>query len=439
MATARKIYLSPSDTGIFSARVKEHAAETVNEVLQDNLEKHHVFFNNKGFHNHIVHHVLTIYALGASPELIRDSYVENKQYQNPALQVNEAIVRSLYEKQGFKENLGKGNNYPNYLEFFQREIEGKGVEHVLNQYVFAGDENAEAMMIRLFAGLLHPIIHLGFGLEFNQPAIVAEALSQAAVHDDALAKFLFPAEKAAGGLGKEAQKKPLLQILEGIRTNEKLVHSVRWEDDSKMRDGVLIRALDEMIETAAQVTVSEDEIDERTAEMINTVVYYTAAAQRRSKKVKFDFFFLHCVNVSIFFPKIMALSWIDVRSRVRLLEWKIRMDLLIYVSGGSPGLHLEDINKYQTAHDWSSIFEHGNVHTEDDGHFPKLARALANGEKACRPFESQGDRFKITGDAWLKIGNMVMDSTPYAGAAEEWVRFAGFDEAWREIEDRPRL
>ena len=28
------------------------------------------------------------------------------------------------------------------------------------------------------------MIHLGFGIEFNQPAIIAEALAQAAVHDN---------------------------------------------------------------------------------------------------------------------------------------------------------------------------------------------------------------------------------------------------------------
>lgn len=32
-----------------------------------------------------------------------------------------------------------------------------------------------------FTGFLHPLIHLGFGVEFDQPAIVAEALAQAAV------------------------------------------------------------------------------------------------------------------------------------------------------------------------------------------------------------------------------------------------------------------
>lgn len=40
------------------------------------------------------------------------------------------------------------------------------------------------MLVRLHAGFLHPMIHLGFGVEFQQPAIIAEALAQAAVHDN---------------------------------------------------------------------------------------------------------------------------------------------------------------------------------------------------------------------------------------------------------------
>lgn len=38
------------------------------------------------------------------------------------------------------------------------------------------------LLLMDFTGFLHPIIHLGFGVEFQQPAIIAEALAQAAVH-----------------------------------------------------------------------------------------------------------------------------------------------------------------------------------------------------------------------------------------------------------------
>lgn len=120
-------------------------------------------------------------------------------------------------------------------------------------------------------GLIHPLIHLGFGIEFNQPAIVAEALAQAATHEDWTGPmFLLPAEKAAGGIGKPG-KKTLLQILEEIRNNEKLANSAHWDDENRMRDGVLVRAPDEMIKHAAEFTISEDQIEEKLVEIVDTV------------------------------------------------------------------------------------------------------------------------------------------------------------------------
>lgn len=146
------------------------------ELLQEDLEKHHVYFNNMGFHSkchvpdcaeqwesqgfddligftdHIVHHILSIFVLGAAPEEIRDAYNRNKGYQRRALPTDETVVQTLYNQEEFKKYLGRERNYPNYLEFFQREIEKKGVENVLNQYLFSGEENAESMLARLFGG-----------------------------------------------------------------------------------------------------------------------------------------------------------------------------------------------------------------------------------------------------------------------------------------------
>lgn len=51
MATARKIELSTSDSGVYSTGVKEDAARAASEVLQENLEKHHIYFNDSGFHS----------------------------------------------------------------------------------------------------------------------------------------------------------------------------------------------------------------------------------------------------------------------------------------------------------------------------------------------------------------------------------------------------
>lgn len=74
--------------------------------------------------------------------------------------VDEGVVQSLRDKAAFRECLGREKNYPNFLEFFQREIEAKGVERVLRDYVFAGDERAESMLARLFGGMLLPSLFL---------------------------------------------------------------------------------------------------------------------------------------------------------------------------------------------------------------------------------------------------------------------------------------
>jgi hypothetical protein len=65
---------------------------------------------------------------------------------------DEKVVESLRKDASLEECLGKEENYPNFLAFFQRQIDEKGVESVLNQYLFSGTGIAEQMFVRLFEG-----------------------------------------------------------------------------------------------------------------------------------------------------------------------------------------------------------------------------------------------------------------------------------------------
>ena len=103
-----------------------------------------------------MHLVLSIYALGGSPEDIKTAYENNKSMQRPALPTDLNVVRALHDKAIFRKSLGMENNYPNFLAFFQQEVDQKGVGEVLNEYVFAGDEIAESMLLRLFGGKSDP-------------------------------------------------------------------------------------------------------------------------------------------------------------------------------------------------------------------------------------------------------------------------------------------
>jgi len=118
----------------------------------------------------------------------------------------------------------------------------------------------------IIVGFLHPIIHLGFGVEFEQPVIVAEAFAQAAAHDNWMSPFLLGAEKAAAS---SSDSTSLVVLLDEIRANQKLSTSAHWDDGNKIRDGILARAPDEMIKYASQFRVKEQELEAKTAEMTN--------------------------------------------------------------------------------------------------------------------------------------------------------------------------
>lgn len=279
-------------------------------------------------------------------------------------------------------------------------------------------------MLRWYVGLLHPLIHLGFGIEFNQPAIIAEGLAQTAVHDDWTGpRFLFPVEREAGGIGKKG-KKSMMQLLDEARENKNLAGSAHFEDGNKLRDGVLKRAPEDMIKLAAQWTVSEEQIKDKVAEMVDaagtppdftslsnilmSVVYFTSTSQRPEKTPKFDFFYIHSVNSSIFFPRFISLPFLSIQTKLRLLEAKGRLDLLMYISRNTPTLYHNEITQYPATNKWNTIMTESIQHEHDDGHLSKLIRALRNGEAVWSEYQGREDELglKVKGEDWLRIGNM---------------------------------
>lgn len=145
------------------------------------------------------------------------------------------------------------------------------MQAVLDEYLFNGTERADDMLVRLYASFLHPIIHLGFGIEFQQPAITTEALAQAAVHDDWMGDFFFGCEKAASSEKGRKEVKTIVQLLEEARASEVLSHAAKYDKDrGGMWESVMERAGSEMIDLAGQYKISEkDDLEEKVAEMIN--------------------------------------------------------------------------------------------------------------------------------------------------------------------------
>lgn len=58
----------------------------------------------------------------------------------------------MHVSERFKTYLGDEKYYHDFLVFFRDEIEKKGWEEVLNEYLFKDDEKANDMLVRLFGG-----------------------------------------------------------------------------------------------------------------------------------------------------------------------------------------------------------------------------------------------------------------------------------------------
>ncbi|RMZ68114.1 hypothetical protein GMOD_00004303 [Pyrenophora seminiperda CCB06] len=365
MATASKIHLSATQIPQYRVEnLSSESAQKASELLQINHEKHHVFFNQDGFHNHIAHHLLTLFALGGTPTQLQTAYDDNATYQRAPEPLEPSIVTDMHDPARFTSYLGQEQYYHDFLVFFRGEIDSKGWETVLQEYLFAETSLADDMLVRLYAGFLHPLIHLGFGVEFEQPGIIAEALAQTAVHDAWMKGFFVGCEEKVRERGGKGAGKTIVQVLEECRADEKVRSAARESDANKIRDGILKRAPREMIDLATQCFVSEgDDVEEKTAEMINAA----------------DFFYMHSLNASIFFPRFLSLSHshpaiFSPSTTRRLLNYKIWSDIVIYVSRGCPPLLLTEISHYKAARpgDLQDVIERVKQLKGDDGHAVKL-------------------------------------------------------------------
>ncbi|KLO05052.1 hypothetical protein SCHPADRAFT_947215 [Schizopora paradoxa] len=188
----------PSDVPTRVFGVSSQSTEILLKCLKDNHEKFHVFFNDRGFHNHTSHHLLAIFALGATGKVIESAYDRNAEIQRPAYDSPMSITES-----NFFEHLGKEDNYNAYLNFFSYTLAEKDVDigEVLERFIFSekynfdktskGDDKPHPEMLnRFLAGLLHPIIHTGYGVEFGLRGILAEGLAMASVHPAEASKLI---------------------------------------------------------------------------------------------------------------------------------------------------------------------------------------------------------------------------------------------------------
>ena len=100
MATPRNICTGANNTpGFLNEDITQEQVDLTSSLLQKIHDKHHMFFNDDGYHNHIAHRLLSVYALNAPLRDIQQAFDVNKIYQRSIKAFDEETVRSMDEPQ----------------------------------------------------------------------------------------------------------------------------------------------------------------------------------------------------------------------------------------------------------------------------------------------------------------------------------------------------
>ncbi|KAI0085244.1 hypothetical protein BDY19DRAFT_1050723 [Irpex rosettiformis] len=411
------------------------STKAVVELLKDNHEKWHIFFNEKGFHNHASHHLLAIYTMGANKELLEAAYATHVAYLKPA--IFPPGVDTIINDSNWKDYVDDEHYYQAYLAYFSAKLtEGpNAIQHVLEKYIMSADANivpgkngkAPLMLSRFVAGLLHPYIHTGYGVEFEIPGLVAEGLAQAMAHKpDAVSLFdekLFhedgiadiatkiasasisassdkPAPHALNILGRVANDPAFAPLAFGlpipITDQQQLADLV-----ARIADVKLLGYIEQWTQDLG-ANVSVEILRAKFEELVwmNTLIYGVAGwggrAQGTDEKKQFnaDFILMHLVTSTLFIPSYVNV--LSTRSAVLLLRTHFAFSLALYVARGRPPFPIAEFYKetdalpsgpeappkfakgtlppQATPNPWNRIVQTTLVHPDE--HLCKLQRAL---------------------------------------------------------------
>jgi hypothetical protein len=102
----------------------------------------------------MTHHLLALWALGATPDELQNMYDYNQPYQTSIEREDDTGSKELdlANPVVFNESLGKDGCYGAFLHFFENEIISKGTAAVVREYLLKGDERADDILARMFTG-----------------------------------------------------------------------------------------------------------------------------------------------------------------------------------------------------------------------------------------------------------------------------------------------
>ncbi|KIJ41070.1 hypothetical protein M422DRAFT_780500 [Sphaerobolus stellatus SS14] len=464
------------------------------ELLKTDEENHHCYFVAAGFHNHLSHHLLAAYDLGAPVELIQAIYDDEAKDQRPIdLNVNGVIPDGSPKAGDIRDQtwtnwLGDQKAYAAYVHFFTKKVGTLGVEKTLENYVFSpmANGNGAYMLLRVVGGAVHPFIQIGYGLEFSSEVEVVAGLAQAAIHEarsfcylpfDKFVDAEITDNETENSKGRQPKRGPsVLYILRQLYDSPKLVPKMPYDPNAllskRMKDfmeGGVRQAELNRIMSQFDPGQTDEELEERIEELTFLAILLTFGTGRPNRKPRLDFFLMHMLTSSIFLPSYMKAikniqfkrellrAYIQVMGYYLMVRGRPRINPTLIMSYTDNPLPPDiDPNKVHVAskalgpsarNPWPAMVE--DVIHAPDSHTVKSLRTLIYGSlkfgrlrkgEMIGVYDPEGKEThegiaQVDGTVFVRAAGILMDTLGWVTHGQEvghWDRSAlGWDDAWK--------
>ncbi|KAJ7816247.1 hypothetical protein B0H13DRAFT_2380529 [Mycena leptocephala] len=345
----------PIQPGVIHSAATYSSAKVLEELLHKDYVSHHCFFNDLGFHNHLPHHLVAAYDMGAPPALLKLIYEDLAPTLRPIDRQGEDITEANWTTR-----LGERKAYGSYLAFFADQITKNGVQETFRRYVMAPEANGnEALMFaRLLGGALHPFLQVGFGVEFGQDYMIAEGLGMAAVTSGETAKFVLDIPSGLPEIANTSKGVTLLALLREVYDSPVLKPVMPYEPNAMLstRFQKLTQNADRAaelkriyakwsIDTTLTGPASDAEFANKAEECLWQATLLLAATGKPNHAPRLDFFLMHVLTSSLCIPSLLRILP-DPVHKAQLLQGYARTSALFVLLRGRPRVNVPLLMSY---------------------------------------------------------------------------------------------
>ncbi|CAE7140200.1 unnamed protein product [Rhizoctonia solani] len=413
-AVLERLFPVPTLSGIttgpdvtLSAGITPESTAELRRLMVESHKRFHGFFVPKGYeshhnHNHILHHLLATYVLGATPQVLQAKFDYHARFLQAAYKSPGPITRS-----NWRDHLGDEDYYNAYINFFTAEIQARGLSETFTSYIMVPEgnwgEDEPRMVDRFLAGIIHPLIHFGHALEYGIEGMAVEGLVWTAVHptenQNLLNEEFFTAPQTK-------EHTHALTILARMLVDERLEPGRTCARSSLFKYTDTVESAGPIIRDYARLwRIREDEQE----------------IQERVEELTADTFTAHLVTSNHFLQLILPL--LNTAHKVELLRAYFAVVLVYYACRGRQRFDFYNFFQPPVATPWNDLLA-GSVSQQDE-HFVKAERALA------RSAELYGHRPKGVFKHTELLGAEEIDGSLFVKTGKMLSGVSRFGMAWR--------